>query len=618
MNDYGFIHRYPSTNFHELNLDWILAQMIELRSNMRNFVSQNTIKYADPILWNITTQYESNTVVVDAGGNAYLSTQPVPAGINITNEDYWTTIGNFSLLFASVKESIAAADEGTSTYASKNRAVGDLVWLNNILYEVTKPITTGQSYVIGTNVTEVTIEEKLGDIKEIIKDLPTLPVFNVADYGMLPDTNIYDQLFDFLWDEIYPRGGGIVFFPKGKYTIDYTIFIPDNTTFIGEGDDTEIYFDLTDPYVGAALENGGSNIVIRDMAVTIATNANYNTVGSLPNCVGVSDFDFSRMPEKRSHDLARKSGNHNIKIINVNCPNSNYGIQVEPLTNKVSDVYIINHSCPSGMFSIYPLTDDLILENIYASNITCDTLRIGIGWRGLRGCQINNIDCTQMLIKSWNVNISNFHIHSSRGNRTSTSSGYQSAIVVSASNVNFSNGTITRDSTSLQTRILQVISDSDFVPEVSFDSVYIDPSALTAFTLTNAVARSSIYHSNCNWNPYAPYNNSMSDYAGNMGSAAPLIVKYNATEGRSYATGCCIFNQTGGDTIIGKINGYLQLTNVVKAGSGVAFLFAWNDRTKGVEPATIYLDPSDKAFHIKTMMNPNVSGFNACYFNISW
>ena len=27
MNDYGFIHRYPYTNFHELNLDHILSEV---------------------------------------------------------------------------------------------------------------------------------------------------------------------------------------------------------------------------------------------------------------------------------------------------------------------------------------------------------------------------------------------------------------------------------------------------------------------------------------------------------------------------------------------------------------------------------------------------------------
>lgn len=30
MNDFGFIHRYPETNFHELNLDWILKEVFRI------------------------------------------------------------------------------------------------------------------------------------------------------------------------------------------------------------------------------------------------------------------------------------------------------------------------------------------------------------------------------------------------------------------------------------------------------------------------------------------------------------------------------------------------------------------------------------------------------------
>lgn len=165
MNDYGFIHRYPETNFHELNLDWILAQMVELRSDMRNFVNQNTIKYADPIQWNITTQYEGNTVVIEPNsGNAYLSSQPVPAGVTINNTDYWSVIGNFSEFFTSIKDSITPLDEGSSTVASANRFPGDWVWLNNVLYQVTDDIVTGQTYVDGVNCETITLHDAMDDL----------------------------------------------------------------------------------------------------------------------------------------------------------------------------------------------------------------------------------------------------------------------------------------------------------------------------------------------------------------------------------------------------------------------------------------------------------------------
>ena len=65
----------------------------EMQTELNNFVVTNAIKYADPIDWNITKQYEKNTVVIDANsGIAYLSVDPVPPGVAITNTDYWTVI----------------------------------------------------------------------------------------------------------------------------------------------------------------------------------------------------------------------------------------------------------------------------------------------------------------------------------------------------------------------------------------------------------------------------------------------------------------------------------------------------------------------------------------------
>lgn len=97
------IHRAPYTNFHDLNLDWIIEVLNEFNTKLTNFVSLATIKYADPIQWDITSQYEANTVVVDGRGNAYLSVQPVPSGVSLDRVEFWTKIGNFDELWADVK-----------------------------------------------------------------------------------------------------------------------------------------------------------------------------------------------------------------------------------------------------------------------------------------------------------------------------------------------------------------------------------------------------------------------------------------------------------------------------------------------------------------------------------
>lgn len=165
-----FNTRWPYTNFHELNLDWILETLKKQDAAIADFISLNSITYADPLQWDITRQYPKNQVVLDTNGDGYLSVQPVPVGVEIDNTDYWTKIGNFSELWSTVKLAITAADEGLKTTASADRASGDLVWLNNTLYVCTTAITRGTEY--GTNNTaKTTIDARLANLAQAVKTL---------------------------------------------------------------------------------------------------------------------------------------------------------------------------------------------------------------------------------------------------------------------------------------------------------------------------------------------------------------------------------------------------------------------------------------------------------------
>ena len=68
-------HKYPFTDFHELNLDWCIESIIKLQTVVDTFVDSESIKFADPIQWNITTQYLKATIVLNQNGDAYLSRQ---------------------------------------------------------------------------------------------------------------------------------------------------------------------------------------------------------------------------------------------------------------------------------------------------------------------------------------------------------------------------------------------------------------------------------------------------------------------------------------------------------------------------------------------------------------
>lgn len=171
-----FNTRWPYTDFHNLNLDWILETLKKQDAAIADFISLNSITYANPLQWDITRQYPKNQVVLDTNGDGYLSVQPVPVGVEIDNTEYWTKIGNFSELWSTVKLAITEADEGLKTTASADRASGDLVWLNNTLYVCTTAITRGTEY--GTNNTaKTTIDARLANLANAISTLQN----NVTD-----------------------------------------------------------------------------------------------------------------------------------------------------------------------------------------------------------------------------------------------------------------------------------------------------------------------------------------------------------------------------------------------------------------------------------------------------
>lgn len=106
-----FEHEYPYSNLHELNLDWVLKTINQLRDDMAKFIRKETIKIANPITWNIKTQYEANTIVYYQG-KAYLSKQPVN-GEALTDEDYWLLVYDFTFFtdnMINVKECGAIGD----------------------------------------------------------------------------------------------------------------------------------------------------------------------------------------------------------------------------------------------------------------------------------------------------------------------------------------------------------------------------------------------------------------------------------------------------------------------------------------------------------------------------
>lgn len=165
----GVFDHFPYTNLHELNLSWIIAALKAMEQELENFVAANAIKYADPIQWNITTQYEKNTVVIDPQtGIAYLSVAAVPSGIAISNQDYWTVIFDLSSFVVKTAKNFTSNYEEESTLtATFNTTANDwLIWGDTLYYTLTN-INAGDQYVIGTNIAPFTLEDTIGHLQDL-------------------------------------------------------------------------------------------------------------------------------------------------------------------------------------------------------------------------------------------------------------------------------------------------------------------------------------------------------------------------------------------------------------------------------------------------------------------
>lgn len=171
-------YRYPYTNDHELNLGWVLATIKAQESELSKFVALNTVKYADPFDWNITTQYATNTVVFNpADMSAYISVQPVPSGVQIDNTDYWTPVFSLQNLNAALKKAISdfpQQEDGQA--ATQDIPAGTVFWVGDRLVRNEAAIPVASLVIVGSNCTQL-------DVVSLIEEVyrTQIAVYDAAD-----------------------------------------------------------------------------------------------------------------------------------------------------------------------------------------------------------------------------------------------------------------------------------------------------------------------------------------------------------------------------------------------------------------------------------------------------
>ena len=233
---------YPYTDFHNLNLDWVIKILKEMENKLDDFVATNSIKYANPFQWSIVNQYEKNTLVIEPNsGTAYLSVKAVPQGVNISNTDYWTPVFELTTLFAVINENFTDNNEAINVYSDHNYSVGEWVIWRNVLHEVTAAISQGDPLSVGVNLEQITVEDVIetintalntlslnvnNSIAEINDKLNLLKVFATPEMFGSGDTQSFIDMFD---------SGVNIFVLEGSYTLDNIEVSLNNVTITGHG-----------------------------------------------------------------------------------------------------------------------------------------------------------------------------------------------------------------------------------------------------------------------------------------------------------------------------------------------------------------------------------------------
>ena len=388
----GFFNEFPHTRTYDNDLGWIIKTIKELSTNLENFIKLNTVKYADPIQWDISRQYEGNTVVIDElTGVAYISVQPVPSGVAINNTDYWTPV--FTLDLVNLNKNITLRNDGDNHNATFESVVNDWVIVGGQLYKVIQNIGLHTAYVIGFNIEIYTVElfvkDYLNQVLTLIGDLDDLTTSDKTSIvnainSVLSDVNTtigdLDDLTTSDKTSIVNAINEIVDNPAS----DFPYKTPQDYGALGDGvtDDRQAFIDALSENdvifvpIGTYLINGdinigyGKTIIGQDSITTVFnfTSGGFNVVERYVQLTNFSILTNISPTTQIAINLTGSVSTHPYDIIisHVRIYNFEYGIKADTRfiwVCKFEDIRI--NDCNTGLIIASDYNDGPSFENVF-------------------------------------------------------------------------------------------------------------------------------------------------------------------------------------------------------------------------------------------------------------
>lgn len=204
--------------------------------------------------------------------------------------------------------------------------------------------------------------------------------------------------------------GGTLLLPAGTYNVSCTPTIGSDTTVVGMGRDSYIYFNGSRNPMGAAIAVAGSNVLIDNISGGYTgDDASFPSSGSAVCFIGISTYTFDSCKAVNEGSATStalvETSYKNVAVHNLYCE-STYALQVEPSASGTIDGVSYEHIvCPYGVVSAYAGHEGAI-KSMSINDVQCAFMRIGTGYDN-NFVNISNAYCHMLRVTNPNTTITN-------------------------------------------------------------------------------------------------------------------------------------------------------------------------------------------------------------------